>query len=252
MNHNSLKNIGKNVLEAFWDIKDQHLDISLKSRNDAVTNIDLNMQSLISGIIEEFESDTPIISEENYSDHKVRESAWIIDPLDGTSNFIQGLNPIAVSIAKVHKNEVLCSIVIDLFSGDVYTALKNRGAYLNNNKLPLVKENIKLIGLSTGYLKKGGEIPDGYNVRIIGSQALHLCLVASGVFSACLNHESKAWDDVAGSLIIKEAGFFYSNSYSDLNNWSQLAVDNSSLHSIASNNERLHKGLKKLMDHTYE
>lgn len=253
MNHQLLEKVGKKVLDAFNIIKDngkEHFNISLKSKNDAVTNIDLALQSSIVDIIREFDSETPIISEENFTDHNDKETAWIIDPLDGTSNFIQKLNPIAVSIAKVAQKEVLYSVVIDLFSSDIYTAVKNKGARLNQKKLPIIKENIKLIGLSTGYLNKGGNVPDGYNARILGSQALHLCLVASGALSASLNYESKAWDDVAGSLIIKEAGFFYSNNYSSLYNWSYLASRNNSLQSVASNNKKLHEELKKIMDKT--
>ena len=251
MNHQLLEKVGKKVLDAFNIIKDngkEHFSISLKSKNDAVTNIDLALQSSIVGIIREFDSETPIISEENFTDHNDKETAWIIDPLDGTSNFIQKLNPIAVSIAKVAQKEVLYSVVIDLFSSDIYTAVKIKGQ--GNQKLPIIKENIKLIGLSTGYLNKGGNVPDGYNARILGSQALHLCLVASGALSASLNYESKAWDDVAGSLIIKEAGFFYSNNYSSLYNWSYLASRNNSLQSVASNNKKLHEELKKIMDKT--
>lgn len=209
-----------------------YTSINFKSYNDAVTNVDILFQDKIIEFINDLDPTVKCLSEESKLCAGEVEDCWIIDPLDGTSNFIQGLRPSAISIAKVSGKDVLAALVIDLSNLDVYSAVKAKGARLNFRKLEVMKSNIKLIGVSTGYLRAGGLIPNNWNARVIGSQALQLCFVAMGTLSSTISNESKAWDDVAGSLIIQESGGFYMHEYMD-QSWPMLAISMQSLRSRA-------------------
>ena len=206
--------------------------INFKAHNDAVTNVDILFQNKIIEFINDLDPDVNCLSEEAEFWAGEEQDCWIIDPLDGTSNFIQGLRPSAISIAKVSGKDVLAALVIDLSNLDVYSAVKAKGARLNFRKMEVMNSNIQLIGMSTGYLRAGGVIPSNWNVRVIGSQALQLCFVAMGTLSSTISNEAKAWDDVAGSLIVEESGGFYMHEYMD-QSWSMLAISMQSLRSRA-------------------
>ena len=220
-------------LKGFLELPHVNLaSINFKSPNDAVTNVDIRFQDKIMELINDLDPGADCLSEEAEFYSVEVQDCWIIDPLDGTSNFIQGLRPSAISIAKVSGKDVLAALVIDLSNLDVYSAVKSKGARFNFRKMEVIDSNIQLIGMSTGYLMAGGMIPTNYNVRVIGSQALQLCFVARGVLASTISNEAKAWDDVAGSLIVDESGGSYMNEYMD-HSWSRLAISMQSLRSLA-------------------
>ena len=210
-----------------------------KSENDAVTNVDLIIQEAIFQSLELCDPGVPKISEEEKASVNLLETCWIIDPLDGTSNYLQGLAPSAVSIAKVRGTEILASLTADVITGDVYTAVLRGGVELNGRKIDYVSSSINLMGCSTGYVRSNGHIPQNWNIRVLGSQALQLCHVARGVFGANFSLEAKAWDDVAGALMVREAGGCYNNDYNNVP-WVELALDNVSLNSIAVGHQFQH------------
>lgn len=232
ISHEDLLGMGRNLLKAASIFRGGDVSISFKSENDAVSDFDIFLQKKLFDELSILDPGMPVLSEEKVYPCDA-DSAWIIDPLDGTSNYIQGLSPSAIVAAKVFGTDVLAAFVVDISSGDIYTAIKESGSKLNGNPLIYKPAIIKLLGTSTGYLKRGGQIPKKWNARILGSQALHLCMVARGVFSACVNYEAKAWDDVAGCLIVSESGGSYLNQYPD-RTWVKLAVDGSSLASVAA------------------
>jgi myo-inositol-1(or 4)-monophosphatase len=206
--------------------------INFKARNDAVTELDLYLQNMIIEHLECIDPNVVCISEESVGSVTDEDVAWIIDPLDGTSNYIQGLDPSSISIAKVRGSEVLAALVMDISTMDVYSAVKGGGAYLNKKLIQPKDIEIRLIGTSTGYLKRSGAIPKGWNTRVIGSQAIQLCLVATGVLAANISYEAKAWDDVAGSLIVRESGGCYQYQNKETS-WLKLAVSQQSIRSKA-------------------
>lgn len=232
INHNEMLDVATRLLELAREYVSSNSFLDFKGLNDAVTDFDYYMQEQLRSALNLLEPDMPILSEEEIFACESKGS-WIIDPLDGTSNYIQGLGPIAFVAAKVQGPEVLASFVVDASSGDIYTAVRGSGAQLNGEAFPRNPTKINLIGVSTGYLNRGGKIPKGMNARILGSQALHLCLVARGVLFGCVNYEAKAWDDVAGSLILSEAGGAYKNRFEG-EDWVDLALDGMSLVSSAS------------------
>lgn len=233
ISHDDLENLAIDIKDCLSELPTlNHSWLKYKDSNDAVTDLDIYLQSTIMSLIGILDPGVLCISEESNMDSIEEQVCWIIDPLDGTSNLIQGLRPSAISLAKVSGKEVLAALVIDLSNLDVYSAVKAGGARFNSNKIEVVNAGIRLIGMSTGYLRRGGVIPQEWNARILGSQALQLCLVALGTLSSTISFEAKAWDDVAGSLIVEESGGTYQHAYSN-QSWLELAVSQKSLRSRA-------------------
>ena len=230
--HQYLKLISDRIIVAARVLLEDKLHyIEYKSTNDAVTSFDKDLQHICFDAIRAAESKAVCISEELLTEIN-SEEFWIIDPLDGTSNFIQGVEPYAIAIAKIVNGAVYAALVIDLSNFDVYTAIKSNGAQLNYLPIAPKKTYINLLGVSTGFIKRNHLNLEGWNYRILGSQALHLCKVATGALSANISFEAKAWDDVAGSLIVSESGGYYCHNYPD-ETWLELALNQKSLGSIA-------------------
>ena len=248
ISHQGLADVGSSLFKAVSMFRGVGAPITYKAENDAVTDFDIFLQQKVFDKLSVLDPGVPVLSEEKVYPCEV-ESVWIIDPLDGTSNYIQGLSPSAIVAAKVCGTDVLAALIVDISSGDIYTAINGRGAEFNGKSLICEKASIKLVGASSGYLKRGSRIPENWNVRILGSQALHLCMVARGVFSACVNYEAKAWDDVAGCLIVSESGGSYRNQYPD-ETWIKLAVDGLSLASFAANTSEDFKVISTLAGDT--
>ena len=191
-----------------------------KGENDFVTNVDLELQEIILNCLPDI-ADVPIMSEElECADLTNADNFWIIDPLDGTSNFIAGIPHIATSIALIEKGEVVFGFVYDYIAQNSYYAGFGFGAFKNGMPLNITKgkkSGPNIVGTSSGFIKKwmaSGQFEafSLSNFRILGSQALQLCFVADGKLSCNLSIEAKIWDDAAGLLIVREAGGSY---YSD-------------------------------------
>ena len=207
--------------------------LNFKSRNDAVTDLDFDLQGLIFKELRASEPQIMCVSEEfiEVSDKEVL--CWMVDPLDGTSNYIQGLPMTAISVAMVEGTKVHMSFVINLINGDVYSAKAGEGVWLNGSPIRPRSSAIQLIGGSTGFIRENGFNFEGWNLRIFGSQAMHLCYVAQGSLAGCVSNEAKAWDDAAGSLLVTEAGGAYYHDYPN-EGWLSLASRGASLNSKAS------------------
>ena len=236
--HDSLVDIATKIIYEFKnrDNNSPILSISYKSENDAVTSLDLFLQDRVKSILTELDPQVPILFEEGSKLGNPPDTCWIVDPLDGTSNYIQGLSPSAIAFAKVSGYQVLMSVVIDLATFDVYTAISSKGFKLNGKHVTQATHpKIKLLGASTGFLRHCTDsktVPENWNIRIIGSQALQLCFVARGIIAANVSYEARAWDDAAGSLIIAESGGHYQHAHGD-NHWSKLLASEVPLRSFA-------------------
>ena len=246
ISHEDLLHLGSFLLKEGSRYNSGSLSLTHKSENDVVTDFDIFLEQIIFNELSRVDPHSDLLSEEKLLSCNSQD-AWIVDPLDGTSNFVQNLPLYALCAAKVCDDEVLSSLVVDFASGNVFTAVKGCGGRCNGIPIVRGKSEIKLIGVSTEYLKKGGEIPENWNARIIGSQAIHLCNVACGSFAACINYEAKAWDDVAGALLVSECGGRYENQFRG-GGWCDLALSNSSLFSFAASNEEDFESIKKLRE----
>ena len=182
----------------------ENLQVSKKGPKDFVTNADIKAEKII---IEELKKARPnysIISEENgVEKNKDETNFWIIDPIDGTTNFLHGVPHFAISIALQSNNEMVCGLIYDPIKDELFYAEKNHGAYFNNQRIRVSKKrNIDECLFAVG---KGKYNPD-LIYRRSGSAALDLAYVASGRFDGYFQNNLNLWDIAAGIIIVKEAG----------------------------------------------
>jgi myo-inositol-1(or 4)-monophosphatase len=215
---------GSIINRAALDI--ESVRISQKKANDFVTEVDhAAEQAIIETLLAAYPGHG-ILAEESGSEHGAQDSeyVWIIDPLDGTTNFIHGLPVYCVSIALAVKGKVEQAVVYDPTRNDLFTATKGRGAYLNDRRLRVSKRlSLKESLISTGfpfrdgddiqkYLAIMGEImPRTAGLRRPGAAALDLAYVAAGYTEGFFETGLQPWDVAAGSLLVTEAGGLVGN-----------------------------------------
>ena len=182
----------------------ENLQVSKKGPQDFVTNADIKAEK---AIIEELKKARPnysIISEENgVEKNKDESNFWIIDPIDGTTNFLHGVPHFAISIALQSNNEIVCGLIFDPIKDELFYAEKNNGAYFNNQRIRVSKK--REINDCLFAVGKGKYNPD-LICRRSGSAALDLAYVASGRFDGYFQNNLNLWDIAAGIIIVKEAG----------------------------------------------
>jgi myo-inositol-1(or 4)-monophosphatase len=182
----------------------ENLQVSKKGPKDFVTNADIKAEKII---IEELKKARPnysIISEENgVEKNKDESNFWIIDPIDGTTNFLHGVPHFAISIALQSNNEIVCGLIYDPIKDELFYGEKNHGAYFNNQRIRVSKKrDFEECLFAVG---KGKYNPD-LIYRRSGSAALDLAYVASGRFDGYFQNNLNLWDIAAGIIIVKEAG----------------------------------------------
>ena len=202
------------------------LKIGRKGPNDFVSEVDRAAEMAIINILLEAYPGHGILAEESGREHGAQNSefVWIIDPLDGTTNFLHGFPVYAVSIALAHRNVVQQAVVYDPTRNDLFYASKGRGAFLNDRRLRVSKRlrlGDSLIG--TGFPFRKGDNFKRYvkmfeevmqscaGLRRPGAAALDLCYVAAGYYDGFFETGLQPWDIAAGSLMITEAGGLIGN-----------------------------------------
>jgi myo-inositol-1(or 4)-monophosphatase len=215
---------GSIINRAALDI--ESVRVSQKKANDFVTEVD---QAAEQAIIETLLTAYPghgIWAEESGKEHGAQDSefVWIIDPLDGTTNFIHGLPVYCVSIALAVKGKVEQAVVYDPTRNDLFTATKGRGAFLNDRRIRVSKRtDLKGSLISTGFPFRPGDNFNQYltmmgdvmqrtaGLRRPGAAALDLAYVAAGYTDGFFEFGLQPWDVAAGSLLITEAGGLVGN-----------------------------------------
>ncbi len=195
------------------------LQVRAKRANDFVTQIDQAAEEAIIGIVRHAYPDHGFLAEESGAASPDAEYRWIIDPLDGTTNFIHGFPQYAVSIAVEQRGVLQHAVVYDPTKNELFTASKGRGAYLNDRRLRVTKcEKLADALVGTGfpfkemkrarlYLHQLKNIMEGSaGVRRAGAAALDLAYVASGRLDAFWEIGLSPWDMAAGVLLIQESG----------------------------------------------
>ncbi|MCP5245037.1 MAG: inositol monophosphatase [Burkholderiales bacterium] len=197
------------------------LNITKKSRSDFVSEVDKAAEEAIIGILRDAYPDHAILAEESGTrgDLETTEYQWIIDPLDGTTNFLHGIPQYSVSIALKHKGLLNKAVVYNPNNNELFTASRGGGAYLNNQRIRVSKRTRMedcLIGTGIpfrdlthveDYLKMFKDIiPRVAGIRRPGSAALDLSYVAAGRYDGFWEIGLAPWDMAAGSLLIQEAG----------------------------------------------
>ncbi len=198
-------------------------DVQEKGVHDLLTTVDKASQALVTRILHEAFPDYAVLAEEGDEDETIAEAAdgyrWIIDPIDGTTNFIHGVPPYAVSIALQREAVVVVGVVLEVGSGDLFTAIRGRGAYRNGASVRVSRRSTLGVGLlATGFPYRAFDHLDSYlavfrrfmqqarGVRRFGAASVDLAYVACGCFDGFYETGLHAWDVAAGTLLVEEAG----------------------------------------------
>ena len=193
----------KVLIRDFGEI--EKLQVSKKGPSDFVTNSDLKVEKII---IEELKKAKPhysIISEEyGTEDNKDKNNTWIIDPIDGTINFLHGIPHFAISIALKSYNEIVSGLIFDPIKNEMFFAEKENGAFFNNHRIRVSKKNElnNCLFVTGGKIKHELELP----YRKSGCAALDMAYVAAGRYDGYFQNDLNLWDIAAGIVLLKEAG----------------------------------------------
>ncbi|MFN0073719.1 MAG: inositol monophosphatase family protein [Chloroflexota bacterium] len=194
------------------------LDIRYKGEIDVVTQADLKAEAAIVGVIRQHFPDHQILAEEGTTGGADPAHRWIIDPLDGTTNFSHGLPPFSVSVAYEHDGRIEAGVIYDPTQGELFVARRGAGATLNGRSIQVSSVSILRRGLlATGLPYETDRLPLALGqfcafarraqaVRRIGSAALDLAYVAAGRFDGYWEASIHSWDIAAGMLLVEEAG----------------------------------------------
>ncbi|UJF18973.1 inositol-1-monophosphatase [Vibrio sp. SS-MA-C1-2] len=209
---------GNYIAKSFENL--DSVEASPKGVNDFYTNVDQQAEEIIIEVIRTSYPDHSIVAEESGThEGKDKDYQWIIDPLDGTTNFIRGLPHFSVSIALRIKGRTEVAIVYDPIRNELFSAQRGAGAKLNNQRIRVTKaKDLDGTILATAFPHKAKQHSESYmkimtelftdcsDFRRTGSAALDLCYVASGRVDGYFELALKPWDIAAGELIAREAG----------------------------------------------
>jgi myo-inositol-1(or 4)-monophosphatase len=182
----------------------EKLQVSNKGPSDFVTNADLKTEKIIIDELKRAKPNYSILSEEKGAEKNKDSKTWIIDPIDGTINFLHGIPHFAISIALKDSDEIIAGLIYDPIKDEMFFAEKNNGAFFNNQRIRVSKKN----DISECLFVTGGKIEFNYDFsfRKSGSAALDLAYVAAGRYDGYFQKKLNIWDIAAGIIILKEAG----------------------------------------------
>ena len=206
----------------------EKLQVSKKGPADFVTNSDLKTENIIIDELKKAKPNYSILSEENgYKENKDNNYTWIIDPIDGTVNFMHGVPHFAISIALKFKNEIISGVIFDPIKDELFFAEKNIGAFLNKQRLRVSKKNT----LSECLFVTGGKLMNDYDFsyRKSGSAALDLAYVAAGRYDGYFQKNLNIWDIAAGIVILNEAGGILNDINPENNSKIKIIASNASI-----------------------
>lgn len=241
---------GAAVLKRYFRSAD--LEVRTKAQNDFVTQADHESEAvLVAELLRRFPEHRILAEEGSLNAAAAGDYEWVIDPLDGTTNFLQGLPVWAVSIACRRGDELLAAVVLDPCGGNVFTAARGGGAFWNGRPMR-VSERPALQGafLATGYPFRAKAALDLYldlfrsifsearAIRRCGAAALDLAYVAAGVYDGFFEFRLSPWDIAAGALLIEQAG----GVLSDLDGGGRYLVSGN----VLAGNLGVHEGLLRI------
>lgn len=243
---------GKIIAQSITQL--DRIQITQKSRNEMVTEIDIVAEQKIIAHLEESYPLFSILAEQSGNKDRVSEFCWIIDPLNGTHNFIHGHPHCAISIALRHKDDIVLAVVYDSLRNELFTARKGAGAQLDGRRIR-VSEKTKISDslLGTGFPRRGDAntkawlktfalvLPRAQSIHQSGCSVLDMAYVAAGRYDAFWKFGLKEWESAAGSLLIKEAGGIIC----DINGDTDLSKSGN----LVAGNPRVHEKLQQLVSH---
>ena len=193
----------KSIIRDFGEV--EKLQVSKKGPRDFVTKTDKHVEKILIEELSKTKKNYSFITEETGTIKNIdKNNIWIIDPIDGTTNFLHGIPHFAISIALKCKDEILSGLIFDPIKDEMFFAEKDKGAFLNNQRLRVSKKN-SLDECLFSSNHEGVKFSD-LNMRYTGCAALDLAYVASGRLDGFFNNKINLWDVAAGALMVKEAG----------------------------------------------
>ena len=193
----------KSIIRDFGEV--EKLQVSKKGPRDFVTKTDRRVENIIIDELGKTKKNYSFLSEEiGEIENKDKDNIWIIDPIDGTTNFLHGIPHFAICIALQSKKEIVSSLIFDPIKDEMFFAEKNKGSYLNNQRLRVSKKNILDDCLFSS--NHEGVKFSNFNMRYTGCAALDLAYVAAGRLDGLFYNNINLWDVAAGSLMVQEAG----------------------------------------------
>ena len=220
MNSNELKSIAENLIETTElagnksiELYKQGLKKIIKPDNTPVTNADLEVNKMLTDKIEKLTPNIPIVSEETVDLSKKNnfKTFWLLDPIDGTKEFIEGVPQFSISIALAHLGEPIIGVIYNPSTNELFSASKNMGSFYNGERVKCLDQNKESIALvSRSEVKRGlwDEYKNNFkDLRPIGSVAYKLGLIGAGKGDIFVTLRPKnEWDICAGHCIINESG----------------------------------------------
>ena len=199
----AVEKASKSVIRDFGEV--EKLQVSKKGPYDFVTKTDKHVEKILIEELSKIKKSYSFITEEtgiiNNSD---KDNIWIIDPIDGTTNFLHGIPHFAICIALQSKDEIVSGLIFDPIKDEMFFAEKDKGAFLNNQRLRVSKKNsIDECLFSSNH---EGVKFSNLNMRYSGCAALDLAYVASGRLDGFFHNRINLWDIAAGAIMVKEAG----------------------------------------------
>jgi len=193
----------KSLIRDFGEV--ENLQVSTKGPLDFVTNTDIKVEKILIEELTKSKKNFTILSEESgFIKNKDNENIWIIDPIDGTSNFLHGIPHFAISIALQSNNEIVSGLIFDPIKNEMFYAEKNNGSYLNNKRIRVSKKQDinKCLFATNGEKFKNVKLHN----RKSGSAALDMAYLAAGRYDGYFQENLNLWDIAAGLILVKEAG----------------------------------------------
>ncbi len=194
-------------------------NVEYKGKNDLVSYVDKTAEKLLVEGLQKILPEAGFLTEENTINSSDKEYTWIIDPLDGTTNFIHGLPIYAISIGLEYKQEIVVGVVYEINKDEMFSATKNGGAFLNAQPIKCTEvQQLSDTLLATGFPYYNFDLlpqymnlfsklmQDTHGLRRLGSAAVDLAYVAAGRFDGYFEYNLNAWDVAGGSLLVQEAG----------------------------------------------
>ena len=217
---NACRKASKNLIRDFGEV--ENLQVSIKGPGDFVTMTDKKVEKILIDELLKARSNYSILSEEIGEIKNDKEFKWIIDPIDGTSNFLHGIPHFGISVALEKNKEIICGIIFDPIKNEIFSTEKGNGSYLNNQRIRVASRK----KLTDCILFTGGPRQTSKNkevalkeyekfsskvlipIRKMGSASLDMAYLAAGRCDGFWQRDLNYWDIAAGILLIKEAGGF--------------------------------------------
>ena len=233
------KLVGNYIKEQQQIIKSDNIES--KSNHDFVTYVDKTSEQMLVKGLSDILPESGFIVEENTSDKKGEVYNWIVDPLDGTTNFINKISPFAISIALVENKETVMGVVYEISLDECFCAYKGSKAFLNGKEIKVSsKSNFSNSLIATGFPFQDYSRINNYleslkffmletsGIRRLGSAATDLAYIACGRFDAFYEYSLKPWDVAAGAFIVEQAGGVvseFNGGYNYVNNRTIIAAN---------------------------